>query len=485
MTTITQDKYRPKFHFTPPFGWMNDPNGLVYVNDEFHLFYQFHPYSTVWGPMHWGHATSPDLIHWQHRPIALKPDEAGACFSGSAIVDTDNDSKLFSDKSSQSGVVAFYTANKECPEGGNSIQSQHIAYSTDGGQTLTKLSDQPIIPNPGLIDFRDPKVFKHTDSDAWIMVVSEGQDIGIYRSTNLLDWQQTSIFGRNYGAHDDFAWECPDLFPITNTTTGEISWVLIIGVQQCGPTGGTGTQYFVGSFDGYIFQPFSESSETLWLDLGRDFYATQSWAGLQGEENIAIAWMSNGLYANGLPTEDWRGAMTMPRGLTLSNTETGPRLSHHIPKSGYKHKETILSKSLCISGPQVFPLGIEQLGITQLDIAMQRGSIIEYRPFGNNAIIFTFVRDSTGYQMKANRNILDDNGEDNYLQNFAYESCITFSDTDQIDLTHISDACSSELLLLGGLYSFTNLVFSAPISPATLTLIAGDITINNISFYQP
>lgn len=485
MTTLTQDKYRPKFHFTPPFGWMNDPNGLVYVNDEFHLFYQFHPYSTIWGPMHWGHAISKDLTNWTHLPIALKPDEAGACFSGSAIIDSNNDSQLFTNQSDQPGVIAFYTANKESGDGGPSIQSQHLAYSNDSAKSFNKLSDQPILPNPGLVDFRDPKVFKHPQSDAWIMAVSEGQEIGIYRSTDLINWNKASVFGNNCGAHDEFAWECPDLIPFINTTTNRTYWVLIIGVQKCGPCGGTGTQYFIGDFDGYTFTPLPEISETLWLDLGRDFYATQSWAGLEANSNLAIAWMSNGLYANGLPTNNWRGAMSMPRELSIIETKFGPRIASHIPKVWNRQHEIILSKELSLSSSQVFPLGIEESGVTTIDLKVAVGTTIEYRPFGNDAIIFTFIRNSSGYLVITKRNVFDKNGEDNYSEYFSYENCIELSTSEKIDLIHIADSCSSELLLCNGLYCLTNLVFPDKHEPSTITLLTGNMTINNISFFKP
>ena len=326
MQQLAKDPFRPTLHFTPPFGWMNDPNGLVYVNNEYHLFYQYFPYANKWGPMHWGHAVSADLRNWQHLPPALVPDEKGMCFSGSAVVDWRNTSGLF-DNEAQPGVLAFYTACIAHDEGRDSEQMQSLAYSKDGGFSWNKLTDNPILPNPGLKDFRDPKVIWHEQSQHWVMVVTEGQEIGFYRSKDLKQWEKTSIFGLKEGKHDEMPWECPDLFPIQLEGSDACYWVLIVGVQRCSHAGGSGTQYFIGDFDGEKFT--TEQEGIKWVDWGTDNYAGvtynvlpedyygELYANDPKDQRIFMGWMNNWTYARDTPTEKWRGAATVPRKLSL------------------------------------------------------------------------------------------------------------------------------------------------------------------------
>ncbi|PWI32611.1 glycosyl hydrolase family 32 [Vibrio albus] len=481
MAQLTGDLYRPSFHFSPPFGWMNDPNGLVRINDEYHLFYQYHPFDTVWGPMHWGHAVSEDFINWTHMPVALAPDERGACFSGSAVVDRNNSSGLFDEQAEQPGVVAFYTANYVPEDGSNWIQSQHIACSQDGGIKWDKIESNPVVDNPGLKDFRDPKVSYHDESGAWIMVVSEGQDIGFYRSEDMLSWEKTSVFGATAGAHDEFALECPDLFSLQ--LDGKTHWVLVVGVQQCGPVGGTGTQYFVGTFDGYQFVNANTDDTVLWLDFGRDFYAAQSWSDVADNQRIAIAWMNNNLYANGIPTAHWRGAMSIPRKLQLAETQEGVRLVSKLPDEWKGSYSPVLNESRTLVEKESLQLPTETLvGITKLSLTMPVDSEVEYRPLGNDAISYTFNRDESGIHLTTKRSTLDSNGSDEYQALFAFESVLEIPDSDVIDFVHISDTCSSELHLCGGLYTLTNLVFAPESKGSLLTCCAGTVTVNEAAF---
>lgn len=322
------EKHRPFFHFTPPAGWMNDPNGMVYHQGIYHLFYQHNPDDIVWGPMHWGHATSSDLIQWEHRPIALYPDEHGTIFSGSAVVDHRNSSGLGSNDNPPLVAIFTYHNAEKAAEGAIDFQTQGIAYSTDNGTTWTKYHNNPVLKNPGIADFRDPKVFWHEVSKSWIMILAVKNHVRFYRSPNLIDWEYASSFGENAGSHGG-VWECPDLFELSVEGQEEATrWVLLLSINKGGPNGGSGTQYFTGNFDGYQFTNDHPDEMVLWLDYGRDNYAGVTWSDIPAEDGrrIFIGWMSNWMYANKVPTEQWRSAMTLPRTLFLRNTEKGPRV---------------------------------------------------------------------------------------------------------------------------------------------------------------
>jgi len=295
------EAFRPQYHFSPPIGWMNDPNGLVYVNGEYHLFFQYHPYGTTWSTMHWGHAVSPDLIHWENLPIAIYPDEHGAIFSGSAVFDAQNTSGLVP----SGGLIAVFSYQN---------QTQGIAYSTDGGRTWTIYAYNPVLENPGPSgDFRDPKVFQY--GQYWIMVIAAKDRVRFYKSANLIEWTYLSEFGETQGAHGG-VWECPDVFPLE--IDGRSKWVLIVSVGDGAVGGGSGTQYFIGDFDGTTFKNEHTADTVLWLDYGPDNYAAVSWNHAPNNRPIVMGWMNNWRYANLIPTSTWRGAMTLPRTVELA-----------------------------------------------------------------------------------------------------------------------------------------------------------------------
>jgi fructan beta-fructosidase len=306
--------YRPQFHFTPEAKWMNDPNGLVYNNGIYHLFYQYYPDSTIWGPMHWGHAVSEDMVKWQHKPIALFPDENGFIFSGSAVVDTKNTSGFGSDTNLPMVAIFTYHDMEGEQAGRNDFQTQGIAYSLDNGDSWTKYDRNPVVGNTGIKDFRDPKVFWNDKEQNWTMLLVAGDHLQIWNSPNLREWEKISEFGKDKGAHGG-VWECPDLFPLNIKGTNETKWVLLISINPGAPNGGSGTQYFIGDFDGKTFT--TDQKEAKWLDLGRDNYAGVTFNNTANNERIFIGWMSNWDYARDTPTEKWRSAMTVPRNLTL------------------------------------------------------------------------------------------------------------------------------------------------------------------------
>ncbi len=321
-----QEQHRPQFHFTPEKGWMNDPNGLVYYEGEYHLFYQHYPDSTVWGPMHWGHAVSKDLVSWEHLPIALYPDSLGYIFSGSIVVDENNTSGFQTGK--EKPLVAIFTLHDMVKEkaGRKDRESQGIAYSLDKGRTWTKYAKNPVLPSKGDADFRDPKVFYHAASKNWVMPLAVGKQLEIFTSPNLKDWQKTGEFGIKESINDG-VWECPDLISF-KTKEGTEKWILIQNIGRGAINGGSGTQYFVGNFDGKTFTNDNPPEVKLWLDYGADNYAGVSWFNAPNNERIYIGWMSNwDDYATKVPTSTWRSAMTVPRKLSLIETSEGYRLA--------------------------------------------------------------------------------------------------------------------------------------------------------------
>jgi len=330
-TQAYSEQHRSQFHFTPPSQWMNDPNGMVYYDGEYHLFYQHYPDSTVWGPMHWGHAVSTDLVHWEQLPIAIEPDSLGMIFSGSAVVDWNNTTG-FGTKGNPP-MIAIYTYHLMEGEqtGKHDFQYQAIAYSTDKGRNWTKYEGNPVIPNDENIhDFRDPKVFWHDETEKWVMIFARGDRVRIYNSSDLKAWTLTSEFGEGIGQASP--WECPDLFELPIEGTDDTKWVMLLSIgtngKQVGPNGGSATQYFVGDFDGKTFTNDNDAETTLWLDYGRDNYAGVTWSDIPKEDGrrLFLGWMSNWEYAQIVPTDVWRSAMTLPRTLGLKNTKNGARL---------------------------------------------------------------------------------------------------------------------------------------------------------------
>lgn len=305
---LYQEPYRPRFHFSPLKNWMNDPNGMIYYKGLYHLFYQHNPEQPKWGNISWGHAVSRDLIHWEHKKVALRPDIHGLIFSGSAVVDDKNTSGL---KAGDDDVlVALYTQFI-------GRQRQSLAYSNDGGENWIKHPDNPILKT---FFCRDPKVFWHSKSQKWVMSITCGERVHFYTSHDLKTWVEVSIFGKNQGIQKGLFWECPDLFELSVEGHPNLKkWVLLVSIDNGNPNGGSGVQYFVGEFDGQNF--FNQSKSIQYLDYGKDHYCTQSWTGLAQKEQrkLVIGWMNNWQYArsNKVPTRPWNGVMTIPRHLTL------------------------------------------------------------------------------------------------------------------------------------------------------------------------
>lgn len=416
--------YRPNFHFTPKANWMNDPNGMFYLNGTYHLYYQYYPDGNVWGPMHWGHATSTNMIAWEEQPIAIYPDDLGLIFSGSAVVDVNNTSGF--GKDGIVPIVAMYTYHNMKGEqaGDLDFQTQAIAYSLDEGMTWVKYDKNPVIPNSGIKDFRDPKVIWDVDHSKWIMTLAAGDKVLFYSSLNLREWILESSFGAAFGQHDGM-WECPDLFPIKVSGQDETKWVLLVSINPAAPNGGSGTQYFVGDFDGQKFTLDTDFKQQLqqdsavWLDYGRDNYAGVTWSNIPKKDGrkLFIGWMSNWEYARDVPTETWRSAMTIPRELKLKKNEKEFVLSSAPVTELSKYvSKTIVKETLTVNNQKTI--------ITKSEIDLSRLRIqLEMNHLKSDKYDFTF-QNSFGDRLSFGI----DNIKKQYYLNRQNSGKVTFSD---------------------------------------------------------
>ena len=298
-----REQYRPVYHHTPAYGWMNDPNGMFYKDGVWNLYFQHNPYGSQWENMTWGHSTSTDLVHWKFQGDPVQPDALGTVFSGSAVVDKENTSGF-----GKGAVIALYTSAGES-------QTQSMVYSTDNGKTFTKYEGNPVITS-NVPDFRDPHMFWNEDIKKWNIILAAGQHMEIYTSDNLKDWKLESSFGEMYGNHGG-VWECPDLMKMKVRGTNKEKWMLICNINPGGPFGGSATQYFIGDFDGHKFTCESKPEVTKWMDYGKDHYATVTFDNAPEGRRVAIAWMSNWQYANQVPTLQYRSGNSIPRDLGL------------------------------------------------------------------------------------------------------------------------------------------------------------------------
>ncbi len=343
--SIFTEDFRPRAHFTPAQNWINDPNGLLYYKGKYHLFYQHNPSGILWGNMSWGHSVSSDLQRWEHLPVAIDCTDTTGIFSGSAVVDFNNTSGFGS--TDNPPLIAIYTVHQN----DESNQSQHIAYSLDEGLTWTKYADNPVL-DLGMKDFRDPKVSWNEFTESWLMTIAKPQEykIAFFSSPDLKNWEHLSDFGP-LGATGGI-WECPDLFSL-RAPNGDLKWVLLVSLNPGGIAGGSGTQYFIGDWDGKTFS--TDQSETKWIDYGRDNYAGVTFHNAPDNRRIFLAWMSNWDYAAKLPSPIWRGSMTTPRELALVNYNSDLHLSS-LPT---REVTEVIDKSFTINSDEDCTITIE------------------------------------------------------------------------------------------------------------------------------
>ncbi|MBV9671832.1 MAG: glycoside hydrolase family 32 protein [Verrucomicrobia bacterium] len=343
---LYDEPYRPQYHFSPPMHFMNDPNGLVYFNGTYHLYYQYNPTQLVAGNQAWGHAVSTDLIHWQNAvpqiaiPEAITGPLAGQIFTGSAVVDSNNTSGFFTGHPGQA-LVAIYTLNQPTRE------VQNVAYSLDNGYTYTNYSGNPVLNHGNNPNFRDPKVFYYAPTNTWVMSVAlpRAHQVLFYTSLNLKDWTLVSTFGP--AGVEGYQWECPNLFPVPVQGTAETKWVLMVGINPGAPQGGSIDQYFVGTFDGTTFTADDTAARV--MDFGKDFYAAQTYNNDPLGRTIVVGWMSNWQYTQVVPTTPWRGVYTLPRVLSVlpsqNQTQTGSLLVQTPISLNDLHDQTLFDGS--------------------------------------------------------------------------------------------------------------------------------------------
>ena len=447
------EQYRPQLHFSPKAHWVNDPNGMVYFNHTYHLFFQYYPKDIIWGPMHWGHAVSKDLIHWKELPIALYPDSLGYIFSGSAVVDSNNTSGF--GKKGKIPMVAIFTHHDPKGEkaGKDNYQNQSIAYSLDEGNTWTKYKGNPVLKNPGIKDFRDPKVMWYAKEKKWIMTLATKDHITFYSASDLKNWKMESEFGLREGAHGG-VWECPDLFPLK--LNGKTYWVLIVNINPGGPNGGSATQYFIGSYNGVKFTPMD--TQTRWLDYGPDEYAGITW-GNTGSRKIFLGWMSNWDYANQVPTEKWRNAMTIPRDLQLKQSKQGIVIaSAPVPELA-----NINAKSLALSNLSVNKTldlsakiaGFKSQYVLKMSMAQLKGYTIKLSNKKSEELLI-------GYDEAKDQYFIDrtKSGKVSFQKDFAARSkAPRFTAAKNSDITIVVDKASVEVFADGGLTTMTAVYF--------------------------
>lgn len=492
--TDSTEKHRLQYHFTPQSGWMNDPNGMVYNEGEYHLFYQHNPDSTVWGPMHWGHAISKDLVHWEHMPIALYPDSIGTIFSGSAVVDINNTSGFGTAENPP--MIAIYTYHDAAGEqaGRDDYQSQGIAYSIDKGRTWTKYEDNPVLTSPGIKDFRDPKVMWYEEGNEWIMTLAVKDHISFYASPDLKSWELQSDFGLGIGAHGG-VWECPDLFKLKVEGSDDEKWVLLVSINPGGPNGGSATQYFVGDFDGDRFVMDEEfesdlTDEGIWIDYGRDNYAGVTWSDVPEDDGrrLFMGWMSNWHYANVVPTQAWRSAMTVARALSLEETAEGPRLLSRpveelekLRAEDYSIETQGLSDVLEISSDAAFKTSTFEMDL-DLEAADSTTSFeIDISNDKDQKIIIGYEAESQQYYI--DRNAAGNHGFSDKFEGIQYG--LRLASGNNYNIKVLVDVASVELFADDGKTVMTSIFFpDEEFTNIKLKATGGEIQVNSGKVYN-
>lgn len=471
-----KEMFRPVYHHTPVYGWMNDPNGMFYKDGVYHLYFQYNPYGSVWGNMHWGHSTSTDLMHWNFEGCAIVPDAWGAIFSGSCVVDHNNTAGF-----GKGAVVAFYTSAKATPWG--DVQSQSMAYSLDNGKTFTKYEGNPILTSSEK-DFRDPKVFWYAPGKHWVMMLAVGQHMEIYSSVNLKEWKKESEFGAMQGAHGG-VWECPDLVEIPVEGTREKKWVLICNLNPGGPFGGSAAQYFVGSFDGKKFVNESPT-QTKWMDWGKDNYATVTWNNAPDGRCIALGWMSNWQYANNVPTRQYRSANTLARDLTLyrEGQELYLKSTPSVEVKKARGKKVSIPSFRVSEKHEIVNLFEDNQGAYEVEILIQNA--------GASKIAFCLLNDkgekvSMYYDLNRKQFVMDrsESGIVDFSRDFPAVTVAPVNTDKELTLRLFVDCSSVEAFGEDGKFVMTNLVFpSVPYRKMSLESDKNGYVVKSLNVYK-
>lgn len=478
-TADREAKYRPAFHHTPLYGWMNDPNGMFYKDGVWHLYYQYNPYGSKWQNMTWGHSSSTDLVNWKHESVAIRPDGLGSIFSGSCVVDSDNTAGFGKD-----AVIALYTS-------AGTSQMQSLAHSADDGTTFTKLPANPVLTLES--EARDPNMFWNEKTGEWNLVLAHALDheMLFFTSPDLKEWTLQSGFGKGEGSQDG-VWECPDLFELPVDGSGDKKWVLICNINPGGPFGGSATQYFTGDWDGKTFRADVDASgkiPTKWLDYGKDHYATVSWSGAPDGRRTAIGWMSNWQYAADVPTMQFRSANTLPREIGLFSAPDGEVYASCAPSpelTALRDKLTLNKSNIRLSKKgSSFNLPAVNGGICEIlaDIDAGDGATVTLLLSNRSGNKVTMEYDVKNRTMSFDRTM---SGNVDFSESFPAVTVAPTHETDgKVSLRIFIDRSSIELFGNDGKFVMTNLVF--PEMPyATLTVSANEkgARLKNLKVYS-
>ena len=476
-----REKFRPAFHHTPDYGWMNDPNGMVYADSLWHLCYQWNPYGSKWANMTWGHATSRDLIHWERQEPTILPDGLGMIFSGSSAIDHHNSAGFGKD-----AIVTLYTSAA-------ASQMQSLAYSTDGGNTFTKYPGNPVITME--TEARDPNMFWDEAHQQWVMLLAHAleKEMLIYTSPDLKQWTLASRFGKGMGAQGG-VWECPDLFelPVSGSTGNEKKWALVCNLNPGGPFGGSATQYFIGDFDGTIFKAGTDTTGTIptkWMDYGKDHYAAVSWSDAPNNRRTVIGWMSNWQYAAEVPTLQYRSANTLPREMGIFKDTDGQYYLSSTPspelealRSGLHHQSRRFSLG---KADKTISLPTQNDGICEilLDIEARKGQVLTLT-LANKAgerVVLTYDSDKETLAFDRTQS-----GIVNFSQDFpAVTVAPTHRHDGKLSLRIFVDRSSIEVFEKEGRLAMTNLVFpNSPYTELSLKCSKGKAKISNLKVYS-
>ncbi len=477
--TSNREKYRPAFHHSPLYGWMNDPNGMVYTDGRWHLYYQTNPYGSKWQNMTWGHSSSPDLINWEHHPVAIEPDGLGTIFSGSCAVDSTNSAGFGKD-----AIIALYTSAA-------ASQIQSLAWSNDGGMTFNKYPGNPVVTLES--EARDPNMFWDKANNRWVLVLAHAleHEMLIFTSPDMKEWTLESAFGKGLGAQGG-VWECPDLFPLKIDGTGDTKWVLLCNLNPGGPFGGSGTQYFIGDFDGKTFTPDTDAQgnvPTKWLDHGKDHYATVSWSDAPDGRRTVIGWMSNWQYAAEVPTKQFRSANTLPREMQLFRDTDGELYVASVPSPELEalRASTFRKPSSMSAGTKERKINLPTAndGICEILLTVDpRKASDVIMTLANNAgehVTITYDVDAQTLAFDRRKS-----GVTDFSQDFPAVTVTPVHSRDGLlNLRMFVDRASIELFANGGRAVMTNLVFpTSPYSTMTVKAVGGNARISDLTVYS-
>jgi sucrose-6-phosphate hydrolase SacC (GH32 family) len=495
-TATTAETFRPALHYAARNTWLNDPNGLIFHDGVYHLYYQNNPLGNVWGNMSWGHATSPDLLTWTEHPVAIACDENEDIFSGSVVFDRENTSGFGA--GSVAPLVAIYTSAFKPGSGNEGVQAQSLASSLDGGYTWTKHTDNPVLSR-GSSEFRDPKVIRY-DGEAgsyWVMVAVEAKEfqVVLYKSENLKDWELLSTFGPANATGG--VWECPDLFPLpVDGDLENLMWVLTVNLNPGGPNNGSAGQYFVGHFDGTTFTSATTVTEGLqdpdrldeyqWLDWGRDYYAAVSFSDAPDNRRLMIAWMNNWEYANHIPTTPWRSPMSLAREVSLQSSDGNLCL---VQQPAGDWAALACQESYCLPETTIHE-GMHVLAgaagtVQRIDVRFTPGSAEEFGlVLCGNGVKGTRV----GIRPGDGKLFVDrqESGQTDFHESFpSIDTAPIRATAGSYHLTIFVDRCSVEVFAQGGQVTMTELIFPAGTSTdLSVYAVGGTATIESLQVTQ-